>query len=82
MSLNLSLYELKALSQAVSYGVVNTTQETEAIEFAQLKSKVEGEIAKRELSAKKQKEHSKKGCLFQYCSQISTCNQVCIFRKD
>ena len=52
--MELSLHELKALGQALGYAIGYAKTEHETAEFAMLKVKIDGEIYKRELKAKKQ----------------------------
>lgn len=46
--MELSNYEIKQLSQAISYAIMYAKTESETAEFATLKVKVEGEIIRRE----------------------------------
>ncbi len=75
--MELSLHELKQLSQALSYAIVNSPHETQTAEFAMLKVKVEGQIVRQEEHLKRKTQHSKMNCQFHYCDSNPPCKDKC-----
>jgi hypothetical protein len=75
--MELSNHEVKELGQALSYAVLYAKTEAETAEFALLKVKIEGEIIRREESAKRKAEHAKLGCPFHYCDSNPPCKGKC-----
>ncbi len=75
--MELSNHEMRQLGQALSYAVMYGQTEEETAEFAMLKVKVNGEIVRREESAKRKAEHDKMGCPFHYCDSNPPCKEKC-----
>ena len=75
--INLSLHETKMLFQALGYAVAHAKTEAETAEFGMLYFKVAAEVLNKEAEIKRNAEHKKKDCPFNYCDSNPSCKGIC-----